>query len=290
MSLSHDLEPAEDPASAGGFAVSLTNFQGPFDLLLSLIAKKEMDVTELALAEVTDEFLAYTFRLAENDDDDGPGAARSIEDRLEERTSFLVIAATLLDLKAARLLPSAEVESLEDVEALEARDLLFAKLLQYQAFKRAAEDIAGRLTIQAQHVPREVRKGEGFDDLLPPLEFRITPEMLAQIAERALSENSPAEPPAVRIDHLHGSTVTVAGELETMARRLTEAGRLTFRDLTEDADSRLVLVVRFLALLELYRQVLVELSQDEEHIWVTWTGPAELENLSDVEEYEGASE
>jgi segregation and condensation protein A len=276
------LEPADDTPSTGGFAVSLSNFRGPFDVLLSLIASKEMDVTQVALAEVTDEFLAYTFRLAEGDDADSSSPdARSEEERLEERTSFLVVAATLLDLKAARLLPTGEVESLEDIEALEARDLLFAKLLQYQAFKRAAEYIGAELADQARSFPREVPRGDGFEKLTPPLEFTATPELLARLAQATFSQVKAPAPTEVRVDHLHGSEVTVAGESEELSARLAAAardqpgGRLTFADLTRDADSRLVLVVRFLALLELYRRQLVLLEQEGPEIWARWTGPAD---------------
>ncbi len=273
-------EPAADSPSVGGFAVSLSNFQGPFDVLLHLIASKEMDVTQVALAEVTDEFLAFTFRLAEGEGDD----ARSQEQRLDERTGFLVVAATLLDLKAARLLPQGEVESLEDVEALEARDLLFAKLLQYKAFKQAAQSMGERLADQARSFPRDVRRGEGFDGLEPRLEFTATPELLARLAQAAFEQVKPPAPTGVGVEHLHGSSVTVAGEAEELSRRLVSAGRLTFTDLTDDAESRLVLVVRFLALLELYRRQLVLLEQEEQVIWARWTGPAELQEGPILEE------
>ncbi|WP_226337145.1 segregation and condensation protein A [Arthrobacter sp. UM1] len=284
----HSPEGAAGEASApSGFAVALSNFNGPFDLLLHLIASKEMDVTRVALAEVTDEFLAYTFRLA-----DDPADERSEDERLEERTGFLVVAATLLDLKAARLLPGGEVESVEDVEALEARDLLFAKLLQYKAFKHAAEHIGERMAAHATAFPREVPRGFGFEGLQPPLELSVTPDELARIAEAALSQAKPPRPTEVGLTHLHGSLVTVAGESEEIAGRLAAAGRLSFAELTADAESRLVLVVRFLALLELYRRSLIVLEQEDEEIAVEWTGPSDAEEALEgavIEDYEGTA-
>ncbi|GAA1352185.1 ScpA family protein [Falsarthrobacter nasiphocae] len=289
MSPQDTAEPAGTAEAPGGFAVSLDNFEGPFDVLLNLIARKEMDVTRVALAEVTDEFLAYTFRLAESGVDD----PRTEEQRLDERTGFLVVAATLLDLKAARLLPSGEVESREDIEALEARDLLFAKLLQYQAFKRAAADVGRRLAEERVHVPRDVRRGEGFEDLAPRLEFSMTPEALAEIARAAFGQAKPPVPLEVGTGHLHTSRVTVAEECETIAARLAESGTLTFAELIADADSRLVLVVRFLALLELYRRNLLLLEQEGETVLARWTGEALADDddagavLAEVDDYEG---
>src|SRR5690625_520242 len=149
---------------AEGFAVNLENFSGPFDLLLSLIAKHQLDITEIALAQVTDEFIAHLAGQAEFD--------------LGQASEFLVVAATLLDLKAARLLPRGAVDDEEDLELLEARDLLFARLLQYRAYKEVAGDLERRWALGTRSFPRSVPLEPHFAALLPELVIRVGPQRL----------------------------------------------------------------------------------------------------------------
>jgi segregation and condensation protein A len=228
-----------------GFHVHLEVFDGPFDLLLSLIAKRELDVTLVALAQVTDEFIAHIRASGEEWD-------------LDQASSFLVVAATLLDLKVARLLPSAEVEDEEDLALLEARDLLFARLLQYRAFKQLAELLATRLAEEALRFPRQVPIEPEFAQLLPEVLLGVDPAGFAALAARALT---PKPRPQVALDHLHAPRVSVREQAVVLAGRLRAAGAATFRALTADAESTAVVVARFLALLELYREGVVAFEQ-----------------------------
>ncbi|WP_434991841.1 segregation and condensation protein A [Arthrobacter sp. Ld5] len=244
---------AGTPAEAAArpvFAVQLTNFSGPFDLLLNLISRRELDITEIALAQVTDEFIAHIRRMQAADGDF----------RLDEASEFLVVAATLLDLKAARLLPAGAVEDADDVALLEARDLLFARLLQYRAFKEMARHLAARLEEEDTRHPREVPLEPQFTRLLPDLVWRHSPEEFAAIAARVLEPRE--EPPAeVGLGHLHAAAVSVREETLLLQELLQGRGALSFRQLTEGAASRLVLVVRFLALLELFRDGAISFEQ-----------------------------
>lgn len=243
--------------------MSLENFAGPFDVLLSLISQRQMDITQVALAAVTDEFIAYVRTLRET----------GLERALDEATEFIVIAATLLDLKAARLLPAGEVEDDEDIAMLEARDLLFARLLQYKAFKDVSEVLAERIEAERSRVPRTPTLPPEFAALLPELVFTTTPERLAQIAEKALTPKD-AAPDEVSTDHLHSFQVTIRDEAETLAARLMPGAPLPFTALAADAESPLVIVVRFLALLEMYRDRVVAFAQDAPlaELTVTWIG------------------
>ena len=237
------------------FAVSLPVFEGPFDLLLSLIARKKLDITEVALAQVTDEFIAFMHA--------SPDLSRTSE--------FLVVAATLLDMKAARLLPQVD----EDVGAseadLEARDLLFSRLLQYRAYKEASKDIGRRLIDNEHYVPREVPLEAHFAVMLPPLAWTTTPQDLARLAADALTSQSPT----VEVSHLHDPVVPVREQVLVLSAMLARAGRMTFAELVCDA-SRPVLVSRFLALLELYRDGAVEFDQEAPlaPLLVSWRGRA----------------
>ncbi|WP_417233907.1 segregation and condensation protein A [Arthrobacter sp.] len=243
--------PETEPDPVAGFAVALENFSGPFDVLLNLIGKHQLDITEVALARVTDEFIAYLRDLRE----------RSGDRALEETTSFLVVASTLLDLKAARLLPTGEVESDEDIALLEARDLLFARLLQYRAFKAIAGQLSERLADQGEMHPRRVALEPGFAALLPELVFTTTPEQLAELARKAM-EPRPAEPTEVGVAHLHAPTVSVREQADLIAERL-DAGRFTsFSELIADAGETMVVIARFLALLEMFRDKYVGFEQD----------------------------
>ena len=254
---------ADAPA---GFSVHLSNFEGPFDLLLQLISRHKMDVTEVALGVVTDDFIAY-IRALEGSEDGWD---------LEKTTEFLVVAATLLDLKAARLLPSGEIEDEGDLALLEARDLLFARLLQYRAFKSIATIFSERLTREERSFARVVALEAHFASLLPEVLIGVGVERFAAIAQRVLS---PKITPTVGIAHIHSPLVSVAEEAITIVNELRRTGKSTFRHLISDASSVLVVVARFLALLELYREGVVRFEQVIAlgELAVTWTGSAEGE-------------
>ncbi|MEI6867090.1 MAG: segregation/condensation protein A [Actinomycetes bacterium] len=243
------------------FSVRLSNFEGPFDLLLQLISRHKMDVTEVALGVVTDDFIAYIRAL------EGSEAGWD----LDQTTEFLVVAATLLDLKAARLLPSGEVEDEEDLALLEARDLLFARLLQYRAFKEIAAIFATRIGREEKSFARVVALEGHFAALLPEVLIGVGAQRLAAIAQRVLS---PKITPAVALEHIHRPLVSVAEEAIKLVELLRQSGRSTFRHLIHGTDSTLVVVARFLALLELYREGVLRFEQvvslGELHI--TWTG------------------
>jgi len=263
---------------AEGFAVNLENFSGPFDLLLSLIAKHRLDITEVALAQVTDEFIAHLAGQAEWD--------------LGQASEFLVVAATLLDLKAARLLPRGAVESEEDLELLEARDLLFARLLQYRAFKDVAGDLRERWRRHGRSVARSVSLEPQFAALLPELVMRLGPHDLARIAAGALSARH--EPAQLSLSHLHAPVVPVSEQAEILVARLRLRRRLTFGDLTADAAGTAVVVSRFLALLELFREGVVSFSQPRPlaELEVEWVGSDDGEVVvrDDYDDQEGSHE
>lgn len=249
-------EPAQtEPESSGGFRLALQNFNGPFDVLLHLITQRELDITEVALAQVTDEFIVYLRELQASVTEGSDGMKV-----LDETTEFLVVASTLLDLKAARLLPRGEMADEEDFELLEARDLLFARLLQYKAFKQAAEFLGEQYQSEGSRYPREVSLEPEFASLLPELIFTIGPDALAALAASALAPK-PAPTTEVGIGHLHGANVTIAEEAESMTALLEARGPLDFRELVADASAHLVVVVRFLALLEMFRQRAISFEQ-----------------------------
>ncbi|WP_425284292.1 segregation and condensation protein A [Arthrobacter alpinus] len=264
--------PLESPEASGTgtsgkarFEVRLDNFTGPFDLLLGLISKHEMDITDVAIATVTDEFISYLKALAD----------LGQEWALDEASEFLVLAATLLDLKAARLLPEGEVENDDDLALLEARDLLFARLLQYKAFKEVATLMGGELEREARRFPREAGLEPHFAALLPELLWRHTPQQLAELAARAME---PKEAPRTEVGlaHLHVQPVSVRDQAGIIMAMLTQgmpgqddpaaaawaAQPLTFAALTADAESSMVVIARFLALLELFRDQLVAFDQE----------------------------
>jgi segregation and condensation protein A len=253
----------DGPAAEGGshFTVRLANFEGPFDLLLQLISKHKLDVTEIALSTVTNEFMAYIHAMGPDWD-------------LDQTTEFLVVAATLLDLKAARLLPAAEVEDEADLALLEARDLLFARLLQYRAYKKIAAIFAERLDNEALRYPRTVGLEPQHAELLPEVVLSIGPERFAQLAVKAMV---PKPKPQVYIDHIHAPLVSVREQAEHVIAILRELGTAGFDELTRDAPDTLTVVARFLALLELYREKAVTLDQEEAlgTLLVRWTGVAD---------------
>ncbi|MGW2584773.1 segregation/condensation protein A [Streptomyces virginiae] len=236
------------PAGGDGrFTLRLANFEGPFDLLLQLISRHKLDVTEVALSQVTDEFMAYIRAMGPDWD-------------LDQTTEFLVVAATLLDLKAARLLPVAEVEDEADLALLEARDLLFARLLQYRAYKQIAEIFERRAEAEGRRYPRTVGLEPHHADLLPEVVISLGPEGFARLAVKAMQ---PRAEPQVYVDHIHAPLVSVREQAGLVVRMLKARGEATFQELTEDAEDTLTVVARFLALLELYREKAVVLDQEE---------------------------
>lgn len=216
-------------------------------MLLDLIARRSLDITEIALAEVTDDFLAHVATLR---------GTRG----LDELSHFLLVAATLLDLKLARLLPGAEVEDELDLELLEARDLLFARLLQYRAYKEVSRVLGDRMGAAARSVPRAVPLEDAFARILPPLDFRTSGPVLAAVFAAVVSRDR--TPPSVALDHLHDAQVSVTEQRALLLTRLRDAARVEFGDLIADADSRLVVVARFLALLDLFRSGLCDFDQE----------------------------
>jgi segregation and condensation protein A len=244
--------------SDGAFHLHLDNFEGPFDLLLQLISRHKLDITEVALSQVTDEFIAHI------------KAAGSAWD-LDQTSQFVVVAATLLDLKAARLIPSGEVEDPEDLALLEARDLLFARLLQYRAFQRVASYIAGTLEAQGRRYPRDVGIEPRFARLLPEVTISISPARFATLATKAMT---PKQASVLSLAHMHAPAVSVREQATVVVDRLRQQGTMTFRALTSDSSSMLTTVARFLALLELFRDGAVAFQQLTPlgELTVRWTG------------------
>jgi segregation and condensation protein A len=285
MTMTGDLtaaEAADLPRGAGAFEVHLDVFEGPFDLLLGLIAKHKLDITEVALSKVTDEFIAYIRLMSSGGTSPrgpgmpgekpvAPGARGSGGWDLDQVSYFLVVAATLLDLKAARLLPSGEVEDEEDLALLEARDLLFARLLQYRAYKEAAAVFARRMAAAARRFPRRVPMEPRFAALLPEVLFTIGPREFAALAARALT---PRQPPTVSVDHIHAAFVSIREQAVLIAGRLRDLRRASFRQLSSGAAGNYEVVASFLALLELYREDVVAFEQVSPlgELYVTWTG------------------
>ena len=257
-----------------GFSVHLTNFDGPFDLLLQLISRHKMDITEVALSAVTDEFIAFIRALEIS----GEGW------RLDQATEFLVIAATLLDLKAAKLLPSGEVEDEEDLALLEARDLLFARLLQYRAFKEIAATFNQRIEAFDKTFARVVSLDPALASLLPEVLIGVGASRFAAIAERVLT---PKSAPVVAIEHLHSALVSVSEESKLVVEALRKGRTMSFRSLIYDASSTLVVVARFLALLDLYRQGALRFNQVVAlgDLQISWTG-AETGEIETTDEFD----
>ena len=269
-----DLKTAAPEETSDSFVVSLEEFSGPFDVLLSLIAKHRLDVTELSLHQVTDDFLGYI-------------KARGDEWTLDEATEFLVIAATLLDLKAARLIPGGEVEDEEDIAILEARDLLLARLLQYRAFKEMSADFKHRLATAGRQHPRATGLDEKFAKLLPEVELGMGPDDFANLAARALE---PKLPDIISVAHIHAARVSVREQAAIIVERLRRVGQASFRNLTRDCDTTLLVVARFLALLEIYRDGLVTFDQPTPlgDLFVRWIGDDDinLESMREIDEFD----
>ncbi|MEU0487961.1 segregation/condensation protein A [Nocardiopsis sp. NPDC006139] len=252
--------PPDEAVEAGenAFLVHLDNFEGPFDLLLGLIAKHKLDITEVSLSKVTDEFIAHIRAHGEAWD-------------LDQASNFLLVAATLLDLKAARLLPRGDVEDEEDLALLEARDLLFARLLQYRAYKEVAAFLRDRLGAQGRRYARAVPLEERFEALRPEVLFKLGPQEFAALAGMVFT---PKEPPSVPVTHIHQPKTSVKEQGELMVAVLRERGSMTFAELAAECDGTFEVIARFLALLELYRAANVGFDQPEPlgELVVTWTG------------------
>lgn len=263
------VEPGENSHS---FLVHLEEFSGPFDVLLSLIAKHRLDVTAMALHTVTDDFIAYIKDAGD-------------EWSLDEATEFLVIAATLLDLKAARLLPGGEVEDEEDIAILEARDLLLARLLQYRAFKQMAIDFKQRLETAGRMHARSVSLEERFMQLMPEVQIGLDPDAFANLASRALE---PKLPEVISIAHIHAARVSVREQAAIIVERLRRVGHATFRSLTIDCDTTLLVVARFLALLEIYRDGVVLFDQPVPlgDLHIRWVGEEGSGIIREIDEFD----
>ena len=249
-----------------GFSVHLENFDGPFDLLLQLISRHRMDITDVAIATVTDEFISYIRELEKTE----------AGWKLDHASEFVVVAATLLDLKAARLLPSGQIDDEEDLALLEARDLLFARLLQYRAFKEIASILSERILEQEKTFARSVSLDPAFAALLPEVLIGVTPERFAAIANRVLT---PKTAPTLSVEHLHLPLVSVAAEALGVVSALRRHKAMSFRALVSDAANTLVVVARFLALLELFKEGSVRFEQVVAlgELQITWVGSVEGE-------------
>ncbi|MGW1975235.1 segregation and condensation protein A [Streptomyces sp. NPDC001889] len=279
--LPEDAPASEAPGTGGAppdrdrrFTVRLANFEGPFDLLLQLISRHKLDVTEVALSRVTDEFMTHIRAMGGDGD-------------LDQTTEFLVVAATLLDLKAARLLPVARIEDEADLALLEARDLLFARLLQYRAYKRIAEILGERLVTEGRRHPRTVGLEPRHAELLPEVVISIGPEGFARLAAKALM---PKPPPEIRVDHIHAPLVSVREQAGIVVALLRERGSAVFAELVAGAGDTLTVVARFLALLELYRDRAVALDQPDPlgELLVTWTGGGPGATVTVTDEFDRA--
>ncbi len=251
------LSPAGEGAESTGFRLTLSNFDGPFDLLVQLISKHELDITEIALSAVTDEFLSYLRALDSEDD-------------LDQASEFLVVAATLLDLKIAGLLPQGELVDAEDVALLEARDLLFARLLQYRAFKEAAAWFGRHLDAESTRHVRNVRLEDRFRRQTPELVWNLTADDFAALALLAFT---PREIPIVGLDHLHAPLISIREQAAHVVAMLRQGEPMNFRQLVAGAEVKGVIVARFLAVLELYRHAAISFEQLEPlgELTLRWT-------------------
>jgi segregation and condensation protein A len=264
-----------EEAAPNGFAVHLDNFEGPFDLLLQLIARHQLDITDIALSKVTDEFIAHLKAMGDDWE-------------LDQTSQFLVIASTLLDLKVVRLLPSADLEDEEDLALLEARDLLFARLMQYRAFKQVAAVFEERLAIEARRHPRAVGLDERYTSALPDVLITLSLDEFAALAARALE---PRPEPVLGLTHLHVPRVSVREQAAILVDRLRRHQTMTFRALVADSPDTLTTVGRFLALLELFRENAVAFEQVTPlgDLNIRWTGLGDGE-IDIADEYDEHAE
>lgn len=258
MAAPHNTESSDGAEKPSTFALNIGNFDGPFDLLLSLISKHELDITEVSLSKVTNEFISYVKTLDEAEE-------------LEQASEFLVIAATLLDLKIAGLLPKGEVVDAEDVALLEARDLLFARLLQYRAFKEISAWFAGNFALEQLRNARDVRIEERFRDQKPELVWNMNLAEFSKLAEEVLT---PRVIPSVGLTHLHAPRVSIREQASEVILLLRKVPRVTFREIIGAVKDRAVVVARFLAVLELYRYHAISFQQDSPlgDLTIAWLG------------------
>ncbi|WP_282852753.1 segregation and condensation protein A [Gulosibacter sediminis] len=252
------MQPPSEAPTEGDFRVALDVFQGPFDLLLQLIGRHELDITEISLSRVTDEFISFVAQLERAEE-------------LDRASEFIVVAATLLDMKLVSLLPQGDYVDAEDVAVLEARDLLFARLLQYRAFKEAAEWFRGNFEVEERRTARAVPLEQKFIDRVPDLVWTHSLDDFGAIAAIVFA---PREIPTVGLDHLHAPLVSIREQASLLVGRLRDRGPATFRELVADADVAGVVVARFLAVLELFRRAAVELHQEVPlgELTVSWSG------------------
>jgi segregation and condensation protein A len=243
-----------------GYEVSTPVFAGPFDLLLHLILKQEVDLWEVSLTTIVDAYLAELERIESLD--------------LEVATEFLLIAATLVELKTRRLLPGpADLELDEELLRFEERDLLLARLLECKTFQDAARSIAAMMRRAERSVARLAGPEEPYRSLVPdPLE-RVRPQRLRDAARKALA---PRPEQQVRTDHIAPIRASVSDAIGVLLDRVPERGRISFRELAADADTRLEVIVRFLAVLELFKQGIVDLEQLENF------GELQVERVTEV--------
>lgn len=275
MVQSPEADRSSPPQAADEFRVSLENFEGPFDLLLSLISKREMDITDVALSAVTDEFIAFI---------------KGIETQreLDRASEFLVVAATLLDLKIAGLLPQGELVDAEDVALLEARDLLFARLLQYRAFKQAASWFDDRLEAERNRHARDVQLEARFRQSAPALTWTTSLDDFAALATLAMA---PKEGPVLSLEHLHAPLISVREQAAYVAGVLRAGEPVTFRQLVSGQTRPGMIVARFIAVLELYRHEALSFEQIEPlgELTLRWiAGDWSEDNLASLgADYEG---
>ena len=256
------------------YAVQTSVFQGPFDLLLHLILREQVDLYEISLSGIIEDYLRELDAMEDLD--------------LEVATEFLLIASTLIELKARRLLPDdGDVDLDEELALWEQRDLLLARLLECKTFKDAARQLSALSDDAGRSWPRRAGLEERFLGLVPDLLEGIDADDLRGAFLRA---TAPKPVPTVDLSHLHAIKVTVADAVAELAEELPRAGRITFRHLTEGLVDRIDVVVRFLALLELFKQGVVDLDQpgafgDIEIIWIGHEGA--LADLDLVDAYDG---
>jgi segregation and condensation protein A len=228
-----------------GYEVRTDVFEGPFDLLLHLISAEEVDVYEVSLSRIVDAYLVELERMQDLD--------------LDVATEFLLIAATLVELKCRRLLPGPDDLDLdEDLALFEERDLLLARLVECKMFSGAARMLAALEAAASKSLPRSAGPDERFDDIRPDLLAGVSAEMLGDAARRALAQKPL---PRIDVDHILVDELTVADVVDDLCAVLAGRGRISFRALTDGLEQRIQVIVHFLAVLELYKQGLIEIDQ-----------------------------
>lgn len=255
-------------SESGTYEVHLEVFQGPFDLLLQLIAKRKLDVTQVDLADITQDFLSSLKGIDQLD--------------LETATRFLVVAATLVELKAARLLPREQQDELEDLLG-EARDMLYARLLEYRAFRDAARDLQARLEVHGDHHGRDAPLDPVWRRLVPDADLAVGIEDLARLAALA---TAPRPEPTIRIDHIRRSFISIQDAAGRVLDAVMHPGDTTAFVELVTGQRRGDAIVFFLAMLELYKLGHLDLEQPDHHGELTVQrrqSATDLSVLSDLE-------